>query len=588
MTTNSNQSNNRKLNGVYPLSYMGVNPTTPPNSVIYNRVPTTDDFNGYLLGDLWVLPNTGIIPSQTPAQIWVLTGLEAKLATWTQIFPATASSLDFITDNGTVMPALGVVNINGAVGGNITVQANPTGSNNMTIEVSGTVNHSIQIGNAGGSLTSLTPGTNGQIPIGSTGANPVMATITAGTGISVANGAGSITITATAGGPLVVHTGSGDATESGGAITIAGGNNISTTGAASTVTVNVSGTTNHALQIGNASGSLTSLSAATDGQIPIGSTGVDPVMATITAGSGISITNGAGSISIASTGTANAILITTFNTPGSFTWTKNAATQYVDLLMWGGGGGGGSGRRSTSTNAGGGGGGGAGDLFFYSMPSIYFSASETVVVGAGGTGGIAQTVNDTDGNNGTKGGVSSLGNVKTGGSTNYGPGGITGGNSGQGGQGYVQFITGGVGGAPGHGTLTVGGDGPNIGAIFSGSAGGGGGGADSVTARKGGNGGNITTLDGGITLVTGGAGGIEGGTINGGNGGAQVTGHGVVTGGAAGGGGGGQSVGGVAGIGGNGAFPGGGGGGGGGSLNGTNSGAGGNGGDGAVWVIEYF
>lgn len=36
--------------------------------------------------------------------------------------------------------------------------------------------------------------TNGQIPIGATGSNPVMAAITAGTGISVTNGAGSITI----------------------------------------------------------------------------------------------------------------------------------------------------------------------------------------------------------------------------------------------------------------------------------------------------------------------------------------------------------------------------------------------------------
>lgn len=39
--------------------------------------------------------------------------------------------------------------------------------------------------------------TNGQIPIGSTGANPVIAALTAGTGISVTNGAGSITIAST-------------------------------------------------------------------------------------------------------------------------------------------------------------------------------------------------------------------------------------------------------------------------------------------------------------------------------------------------------------------------------------------------------
>ena len=42
--------------------------------------------------------------------------------------------------------------------------------------------------------------TNGQVIIGSTGATPVAATLTAGTGISISTGAGSITINATTGG----------------------------------------------------------------------------------------------------------------------------------------------------------------------------------------------------------------------------------------------------------------------------------------------------------------------------------------------------------------------------------------------------
>lgn len=88
-------------------------------------------------------------------------------------------------------------------------------------------------------------------------------------------------------------------------LNIFGGNNIHTTGAGATVTINVSGTTNHALQLGNATGSLTSLGVASNGQLPIGSAGADPVLATLTAGVGISITNGAGSISIAATGTTN-------------------------------------------------------------------------------------------------------------------------------------------------------------------------------------------------------------------------------------------------------------------------------------------
>lgn len=84
-------------------------------------------------------------------------------------------------------------------------------------------------------------------------------------------------------------------------INLVSGNNITTTGTGlHTIQFSLTGTTNHCLQVGNATGSLTSLAAATDGQIPIGSTGVDPVMANITAGTNITITNGPGSITIAS------------------------------------------------------------------------------------------------------------------------------------------------------------------------------------------------------------------------------------------------------------------------------------------------
>lgn len=82
-------------------------------------------------------------------------------------------------------------------------------------------------------------------------------------------------------------------------INLFSGNNITTTGTGpNTIGFSLTGTTNHCLQVGNATGSLTSLAAATDGQIPIGSTGVDPVIATITAGTNITITNGPGSITI--------------------------------------------------------------------------------------------------------------------------------------------------------------------------------------------------------------------------------------------------------------------------------------------------
>lgn len=121
-------------------------------------------------------------------------------------------------------------------------------------------NHGLPIGaSQTAALTWTAAPTNGQILIGSTGSDPVLAVPTNGNNITWSTGAGSLT-------------------------------------------ANVTGTTNHAIQLGNASGSLTSLGVATNGQLPIGSTGADPVLATLTQGTGISITNGAGSITIAATG----------------------------------------------------------------------------------------------------------------------------------------------------------------------------------------------------------------------------------------------------------------------------------------------
>lgn len=64
--------------------------------------------------------------------------------------------------------------------------------------------------------------------------------------------------------------------------------------------------TQFGLPIGGGFGSAISWTAApTNGQLLIGSSGVSPVLATLTAGAGISVTNGAGSITIANTGGAS-------------------------------------------------------------------------------------------------------------------------------------------------------------------------------------------------------------------------------------------------------------------------------------------
>lgn len=60
--------------------------------------------------------------------------------------------------------------------------------------------HTLPVAEGASAFTFLGPLTNGQLLIGSTGADPVPAAVTAGGGISITNAAGSITISATGGG----------------------------------------------------------------------------------------------------------------------------------------------------------------------------------------------------------------------------------------------------------------------------------------------------------------------------------------------------------------------------------------------------
>src|SRR3990167_4991425 len=74
----------------------------------------------------------------------------------------------------------------------------------------------------------------------------------------------------------------GAAIPAAGLIGMVGGTNIATAGAGNTVTINLDGTTDHAVQVGNAAGALTSLAVGLTGTILTGVTGADPVWTTTT------------------------------------------------------------------------------------------------------------------------------------------------------------------------------------------------------------------------------------------------------------------------------------------------------------------
>jgi hypothetical protein len=146
--------------------------------------------------------------------------------------------------------------------------------------------------------TGQTSYTDGQLLIGnSTGNTLAKATLTAGSGITITNGAGSVTIAATGSGGTVTSVG-GTGTVNGitltGTVTSSGNLTLGGTLSGVSLTTQVSGT----LPVANGGTGQTSY---TDGQLLIGnSTGNTLAKATLTAGSGIAITNGPGSVTITS------------------------------------------------------------------------------------------------------------------------------------------------------------------------------------------------------------------------------------------------------------------------------------------------
>ncbi|MBS1560626.1 MAG: hypothetical protein JSS89_03395 [Bacteroidetes bacterium] len=230
--------------------------------------------------------------------------------------------------------------------------------------------------------------TDGQILIGSTGATPAAATLTAGSGITITNGAGTITVAAM--NPMPAGT-TNNATlrynlattawventsvlaTSAGALTavratLQGTTNQLVLGVTNTTTitspapvaartytipdagantefvmaagnqsiggtktftsaVNLSSQSANAILTTDASKNVASTTLA-NGQLLIGSTGAAPAAAALTAGSGITITNGAGSITIAATnpmpaGTTNNATLR-YNS-GTSAWVENTS-----------------------------------------------------------------------------------------------------------------------------------------------------------------------------------------------------------------------------------------------------------------------
>lgn len=150
--------------------------------------------------------------------------------------------------------------------------------------------------------------------------------------------------------------------------------------------------TNTVGTLGVSRGGTNLTATPTNGQLPIGN-GTDYTLATLTAGSGISVTNASGSITIAATGGGGgftSIVIQTFTSSGTYTPTSGMSRCIVEVVGGGGGSGGMANLTGTTSSrnarAGPGAGGGYAKKLF---TSATIGASRAVTIGAGGTAGAA-------------------------------------------------------------------------------------------------------------------------------------------------------------------------------------------------------
>ncbi len=137
-------------------------------------------------------------PSSTPTFAgFTITGLTAERLIWTDANKALESKdlIDLvdgttneinISDDGTGGITIGIINP-------LIVDKGGTGIASLT-------DHGILLGSGTGAITPLGVATDGQIPIGSTGVDPVLNTITGSGSVLVVNSAGTITLSAIAGG----------------------------------------------------------------------------------------------------------------------------------------------------------------------------------------------------------------------------------------------------------------------------------------------------------------------------------------------------------------------------------------------------
>jgi hypothetical protein len=194
-------------NGREPQSYEGLNIIVPIGGwqlIKSTRAPTTSD-RKYPIGSIWI--NT---TSSVSYQLVTNPGV------WTILGSATGGDIQTLTggSGGAILPSGGNITLAGTANQIATAGAGST----ITWSLVGPytpatyTTHGVLLGEGTSSIVATAVGTNGQVLIGSTGADPAFGTITTSTGVAFTTGAASLAIDVKTGGFAVIDQTSASAT----------------------------------------------------------------------------------------------------------------------------------------------------------------------------------------------------------------------------------------------------------------------------------------------------------------------------------------------------------------------------------------
>lgn len=331
-----------KKTGRNPLAYVGVNAYSPPNIKSYDRAPTTDDYKGFFIGDMW------IDESATPRNVYLLASKANNSGTWLVTSSSIATPIS-VSDGGTGRTTL----TDGAVlvgdGTNPIELVGPGTDGQLLIGATLASPAWADLTSSGGTIT-ITPGANtlnieagAAVPIqfdadaGSAVPAVGVLTVSGGTGVSTSATGSTVTIDASVDVATTYDTDSGSATPAANVITIAGGAGIDTSGAGSTVTIDVaasvatsyvtdSGTATPAANVINVVGAGTASTSASGSTITISASGSGSSVSAFNAYSSTADTNWTGD----STQAKTSFDTTTFNVGSDYSTSGNVYTAPAD------------------------------------------------------------------------------------------------------------------------------------------------------------------------------------------------------------------------------------------------------------------